>query len=130
MNLSYLLFPEFLYLLDENIHCIYIMLEHGCLILIVRQGIRFLPVRRNHSGAVEFVILVLLYLLLDVRTLLHEDDRPLVYPYLDELLWLLFLFHCCLFLGNKKPASPFGGVGENKKAEWLLAVPLCILFIR
>lgn len=49
MNLSYLLLPEFLYLLDEYIHCIYIMLEHGCLILIVRQGI----IERNFCQVVQ-----------------------------------------------------------------------------
>ena len=74
----------------------------------------FSPRPRAHSGAVEFMFPVLLDAFLYVRVFLHEDDRTLVYPYGDAAVGVISWFHDPLFLGNKKPASPFGGVGEKK----------------
>lgn len=71
----------------------------------------YLPCPRLHARAVKLMVLVLLDALLYVRAFLYEDDRPLVYPYRDAAVWVISWFHDPLFLGNKKPASPFGGVG-------------------
>ena len=56
----------------------------------------FLPRPRNHSGTVEFMLLVFLDVFLYVRAFFHEDDRPAVYPYGDAAVIvniLFFMFH-------------------------------------
>ena len=76
------------------------------------------------------MVLVLLDAFLYVRAFLYEDDSSLVYPYGDAAAWLLFWFHVPLLLGNKKPASPFGGVGGKKKAIPGLVIAFCIEFLK
>lgn len=84
----------------------------------------FSPRPRNHSWTVVFMVLVLLDAFLYIRAFLYEDDRPLVYPDGDMLCCLLFWFHDPLLLGNKKPASPFGGSVKRKAGRGVRFVPL------
>lgn len=71
----------------------------------------YLPCPRLYARAVEFMFLVLLNAFLYIHAFLYEDDRPLIYSYGDAAVGVISWFHDPLFLGNKKPASPFGGVG-------------------
>lgn len=80
------------------------------------------PIPWQFTRTIEFMFLVLLDALLYIISLLYEDDRTLVYPYGDAVLFLLLRFHADLFLGNKKPARSFERVGRVKRKRdgtWL-----------